>query len=180
MIRSTTFARHELTGPALGIDGELHQAAERGHPRSDDGASDPVTAPNNTDVAASEKYRPRGTHTDADPGRVPSRAVRHVPIVRLASSDRAKIPDQNALDRAAPPTCMRRVLGNSSHGWMSSEGGRSDGEADRSGAGVKALVPDHDREICRAECECAGEMHGVGPAELMSGCKRAGSLLDVG
>jgi hypothetical protein len=63
---------------------------------------------------------------------------------------------------------------------MSAKGGWCDGQADRSGAGVKALVPDRDREICRAECECAGEMHGVGPAELMSRCRRAGSPLDVG
>jgi hypothetical protein len=63
---------------------------------------------------------------------------------------------------------------------LSRERGWSDSEADRSGAGVKALVPDRNREICRAECECAGEMHGVGPAELMSRCKRPGSQLDVG
>ena len=63
---------------------------------------------------------------------------------------------------------------------MSPEGGWSNGEADRSGAGMKALVPDRHREICRAEYKRTGEMHGVGPAELMSLCKRTGSTLDVG
>ena len=50
---------------------------------------------------------------------------------------------------------------------MSHEGGRGDSEADRSSAGVKALVPHRDREICRAECKRTGEMNCVGPAELM-------------
>jgi len=63
---------------------------------------------------------------------------------------------------------------------MSHEGGWSDSEADRGGSGVKALVPHRDREICRAERKRTGEMNGVSPAELMSCCKRTGSLLDVG
>ena len=63
---------------------------------------------------------------------------------------------------------------------MSHEGGRSDSEADRSSAGVKALVPDRDGEICRAECKRTGEMYRVGPAKLMRCCKQTGSSLDVG
>jgi hypothetical protein len=35
----------------------------------------------------------------------------------------------------------------------STDGGRCDREPDRAGAGVKALVPHRDREICRAECK---------------------------
>ena len=63
---------------------------------------------------------------------------------------------------------------------MSPEGGWSDSEADRSGAGEKALVPHRDREICGAECKRTGEMNGVRPAELMCCCKRTGSPLDLG
>lgn len=63
---------------------------------------------------------------------------------------------------------------------MSRKDGWSDSEADRSGAGVKALVPHRDGEICRAECKRTGEMHRISPAELMRCCKRTGSSLDVG
>jgi hypothetical protein len=63
---------------------------------------------------------------------------------------------------------------------MSREAGRSDTKADRSGAGVKALVPHRDCEICRAECKRTGEMYRVSPAELMSCCKQTCSSLDVG
>ena len=63
---------------------------------------------------------------------------------------------------------------------MSREDGWGDSEADRSGAGVKTLVPHRDCEICQAECKRTGEMHRVSPAELMSCCKQTGSSLDVG
>ena len=63
---------------------------------------------------------------------------------------------------------------------MLREAGRSDSEADCSGAGVKALVPHRDRKVSGAERKCTGEMNGVSPAKLMSGCERTGDTLDVG
>lgn len=63
---------------------------------------------------------------------------------------------------------------------MSPEGGWSDSEADRRSAGVKALVPDRDREIFGAECKRARKVNGISSAELMGDCKRAGNPLDVG
>lgn len=61
----------------------------------------------------------------------------------------------------------------------SSESGGSDGEADRDGTGVKALVPHRDRQVRVAEHQRAGEMDGVSASEPMRCCKRTGGLLDA-
>lgn len=61
---------------------------------------------------------------------------------------------------------------------MSTEDGWGDGEANRDGAGVKALVPHRDREIGRAEGKRARKMNGVSPAELMRCRKRTGGPPD--
>ncbi len=78
----------------------------------------------------------------------------------------------------------------SSHGYWESrpprwsaqspQGGWSDTEADRSGAGVEAVIPHRDREICGADRESAGEMNGVRPTKPMSRRERPGGPLNIG
>ncbi len=62
----------------------------------------------------------------------------------------------------------------------SPEPGGSVRKADCRGAGVRALFPHRDHEICGAERNCTCEMDGVGTAKMTGRCERPGRPLDVG